>query len=143
VPDPTSDALAAIVANLDAACRQVDEACRQAQETSAQIKAEMLSQGRFTEPVPDRPAQRRKVKPKARKRKATKKRPRGNSRRSTTNGVGHELSAGFEPLKKIPFLLFAMPKVKRRGGDYPQRRRPEMTRTQSSWNRKKSSNRCL
>ena len=95
VPEPTSDALAAMVANLDEACRQVDEACRQAQETSAQVKAEMISQAHFTEPLPDRPdvVQRRKAKPKARKRNATKRRSRGTSRRSTTNRVGRELSA--------------------------------------------------
>jgi len=94
VPDPTSDALAAMVADLDEACRQVDEACRQAQETSAQVKAEMISQAHFMEPLPDRPdVVQRKAKPKARKRNATKRRSRGNSRRSTTNRVGRELSA--------------------------------------------------
>ena len=87
VPDPTSDALAAMVADLD-------EACRQAQETSAQVKAEMISQAHFMEPLPDRPdVVQRKAKPKARKRNATKRRSRGNSRRSTTNRVGRELSA--------------------------------------------------
>jgi len=55
VPEPTSDALAAMVANLDEACRQVDEACRQAKETSANVKAEMLSQARSNESLPDRP----------------------------------------------------------------------------------------
>jgi hypothetical protein len=56
VSDLTPEALAAMVATLD-------EACRQAQEISAQIKAEMISQARITEPLPDHPnvVERRKI----------------------------------------------------------------------------------
>jgi hypothetical protein len=48
VPDRILDALAAMVVDLE-------EACRQAQEISARIKAEMISQARSTQPLPDGP----------------------------------------------------------------------------------------
>ena len=49
MPDLILETLAALAAELA-------EACRKAQETSAHVKAEMISQARRSEPLPERPS---------------------------------------------------------------------------------------